>query len=113
MIRCDWNYVRCDRVVGEEVVQNVRWYLGVEGVVLPGKGLGVEAVEPNSPADLVGLKAGMVITEANGVALESNEIMSEVIAASNGVLAVVVLVEGNDDPLTGTIEMTQLVSSKF
>lgn len=113
VVHCNWNYVRSNAVVQGEVVENVRWFLGVEGIVLPGKGLGVEAVEPNSPADQVGLKAGMVITEANGVALESNEIMSEVIAASNGVLEVTVMVEGSDDLLTGTIEMTQVVSSKF
>lgn len=113
VVHCDWQHIRSDAVINGQVVEDVRWFLGIEGVVLPGKGLGIEKVAPDSPADLVGLKTGMVITEANGVSLESNEIMSQVIAESQGVLEVVVMVEGSDEPLGGTIEMTRLASSKF
>jgi S1-C subfamily serine protease len=111
-VQCHWNYVHCNTVIGGQVV-NARWFLGIEGIFLPGKGLGIESVEEGSPAALVGLTSGMVIIEANGVAMESEEAMQQVIAASQGILQVVVLSEGSEQPLQGTIQMLRLVSSNF
>lgn len=113
IVRCDWNYVRCDVVFAGQVVAETRWYLGVEGVFLPGKGLGIESVAEGSPAAVVGLTAGMVIVEANGIAMQTEEAMQQAIAASQGTLNVVVLSEASEQPLQGTIQMVPLASAKF
>lgn len=112
-MRCDWNYVYCDAVIGGQVVENSPWYLGVNGVFLPGKGLGVESVAEGSPAALVGLAAGMVIAEANGIAMETELAMQQAIATSQGILDVVVLSETSEQPLHGTIQMVRLASAGF
>ena len=112
VVRCHWNVVHCDTVIGGQVV-DTRWYLGVEGVFLPGKGLGIESVAEGSPAAQVGLTAGMVIIQANGVALETEEAMQQVIASSQGILQVIVLSETSEQPLQGTIQMMRLASASF
>ncbi|MCP4509021.1 MAG: hypothetical protein GY826_21825, partial [Fuerstiella sp.] len=70
VVICDWNRIHCSTVlhVGAPA-QDVQWYLGMKGLLLPGKGLGIDAVEPGSPAELVGLQPGMVITVCNGIQL--------------------------------------------
>lgn len=113
VVQCHWNVVRCDVVIGGQVVADSRWYLGVEGVFLPGKGLGIESVAAGSPAALAGLTAGMVITEANGVAMQTEEVMQQVIASSQGTLSVILLSEASEQPLQGTIQMVQLASARF
>ncbi len=76
---------------------------------LPGKGLGIESVEPGSPAELVGLAPGMVILEANGIPMVEEEAMSAAIAESQGVLNLVLMMEGDDVQYEATVEMTRLV----
>ncbi len=112
-MKCDWNYVCCDAVIGGQVIEDSRWYLGIEGVFLPGKGLGVESVAEGSPAALVGMTSGMVIIQANGIAMETEEAMQQAIAASQGALNVIVLSEGSEQPLQGTIQMVRLASASF
>ena len=113
VVKCDWNYVCCDAVIGGQVIEDSRWYLGIEGVFLPGKGLGVESVAEGSPAALVGMTSGMVIIQANGIAMETEAAMQQAIAASQGALNVVVLSEGSEQPLQGTIQMVRLASASF
>ncbi|WP_417851200.1 PDZ domain-containing protein [Thalassoglobus sp.] len=109
IVYCDWDYVRCDVVVGGTIVRDARWYLGMQGMFLPGKGLGIESVEPGSPAELVGLAPGMVILEANGIPMVEEEAMSAAIAESQGVLNLVLMMEGDDVQYEATVEMTRLV----
>ena len=113
VVRCHWNVVRCDVVIGGQVVADSRWYLGLEGVFLPGKGLGIESVAEGSPAALVGLTAGMVIVEANGIAMETEAAMQQAIAASQGTLNVILLSEASEQPLQATIQMERLASARF
>ena len=47
----------------------------MKATLLPGVGLGVESVTPGSPADAIGLQAGMVVVGANGVALTDETTM--------------------------------------
>ncbi len=110
--RCHWNVVHCDTVIGGHVV-DTRWFLGVEGVFLPGKGLGIESVTEGSPAALAGLTSGMVIVQANGIAMETEEAMQQAIASSQGFLEVVLISEGNEQPLQATIQMVRLASARF
>lgn len=112
VVHCHWNVVHCDTVIGGHVV-DTRWYLGIEGVFLPGKGLGVENVAEGSPAAAVGLTAGMVIVQANGIAMETEDAMQQAIANSQGILQIVVISEANAQPLQGTIQMVRVASAKF
>ena len=112
VVYCHWNIVHCNTVIGGHTV-NARWYLGIEGVFLPGKGLGIESVAEGSPAAMVGLNAGMVIIEANGIAMETEEAMQQAIANSGGILQIVVIAEGNPQPLQGTIQMVRVPAARF
>lgn len=98
---------------GGLVVEDARWYLGMKGMMLPGKGVGVESVEPDSPAAAAGLAPGMVITKCNGVAITDNDVLAQVIAESGGVLEME-LYEKLDGPLMGTtVEMIRLPAASF
>ncbi len=88
----DWRYVRCHYVVNDRViVHNVRWYLGIKGMVLPGSGFGVEEVAANSPAALAGIQPGHVILRVNGVDLVDQQSFDDVMAQTNGVLQMTIL----------------------
>ncbi len=90
-----------------------RWYLGLGGIVLPGKGLGVETVEANSPADMAGLSSGMVITRCNGSEVIDEATMGEAIAASDGQLLLSVLKSADAEPVELIVEMKKLRSLSF
>lgn len=107
---CHWNVVTCNYIQNGVVVENTRFYLGLTGMVLPGKGLGIETVDANSPAEAAGLKPGMVITRINGVDLTDEAAMKQVIAQSNGRLEMTVLVQADAAPQQVTVQM-RLVSA--
>ncbi|QDV52753.1 PDZ domain-containing protein [Gimesia fumaroli] len=111
---CNYIYPTCDYVAPSGlVVEDARWYLGMKGMMLPGKGVGVESVEENSPAAAAGLAPGMVITKVNGTAIISNEVLAQVIAESGGVLEME-LYEKLDGPLMETtVEMIRLPAASF
>lgn len=114
IIVCDWNRVQCMPVVhGGVQVQEVQWYLGMKGMLLPGKGIGIEAVEPGSPAEQVGLRPGMVITVANGIALVDEASMQEAIRISGGVLQMTLLSEDGSQVLEGAVQMAQVAAVSF
>ncbi|MEO2019414.1 MAG: PDZ domain-containing protein [Fuerstiella sp.] len=114
VITCDWNRVHCSTVlhVGAPP-QNVQWYLGLKGILLPGKGLGIDAVEPNSPAEQVGLRAGMVITVCNGIQLVDEASMQEAIRISGGILQMTLLSADGSQVLEGTVRMTRVAAVAF
>ncbi len=82
-------------------------------MMLPGKGMGIEKVEANSPAALAGLKPGMVITKCNGVAITDEAVFGQVVAESGGVLELEVLDKIDGEPLFGTVQMTRLTTANF
>lgn len=81
--------------------------------MLPGKGMGIETVEANSPAAIAGLTPGMVITKCNGVAITDEVVFGKVVAESGGVLEMEVLEKLDGELLFGTVQMTQLNSANF
>ncbi len=111
---CDWNYVRCDYVVdGTYVQRNARWYLGVKGMILPGTGLGIEEVAAGSPADLAGLRPGLVILECNGIQLLDEQALAEVMKQSGGLLEMQLLDEEQGDQSAVTVKMRRLVTLSY
>ncbi|MAX36236.1 PDZ domain-containing protein [Gimesia sp.] len=111
---CNYVYPTCDYVSpGGQIVEDVRWYLGMKGLMLPGKGIGIESVEANSPADLTGLKPGMVITKCNGVVITDDATFGQVIAESGGVLEMELLESMDGPQLEATVQMTRLPTASF
>lgn len=113
IVHCDWNYVHCDANIGGTIILDARWYLGMKGMFLPSKGLGIESVAPNSPADFAGLTPGMVILEVNGIPMIDETAMGRVIAESRGVLNMILMMEGDELQYEATVEMVQLVVESF
>ncbi len=106
--------MQCDyRTAAGVVVEDVRWFLGVRGLILPAKGLGIELIEADSPADLAGLKQGMIITRINGVALVDEVTMGQVIESSGGLLDMEVLDKLDGTVFKITVQMKRLVTSSF
>jgi hypothetical protein len=113
-VSCHWDYVQCDYVAaGQVVVADARWYLGLKGLLLPGKGLGIEEVTPGSPADAVSLQAGMVIVRCNGVDLVDEQALADVIAQSQGVLRMDLLMNADETPATCVVVMQRIASVDF
>lgn len=111
LITCNWGTVSCCPIVHVgTVAPEVRWYLGLKGILLPGQGLGIEAVEPGSPAALVGLQPGMVLTHCNGIEMTDESAMAEAIRISGGVLNMTLLSADGTQVLEGTVQMTRLAS---
>jgi len=111
---CSWNYVVCDYRLGNgQVVEDTRWYLGVEGMLLPGKGLGVEKVAPGSPADLAGIKPGHVLQVCNRIPLTSEEALASAMQTSNGLLVLQVLAEAEGQVGMVQVQMQRLVSVAY
>lgn len=81
--------------------------------MLPGKGMGIESVEANSPAAIAGLTPGMVITKCNGVAITDEAVFGQVVAESGGVLEMEVLDKIDGEALFGTVQMTRLATASF
>ena len=107
---CDWVRVRCAPVVTVGVAQEADWYLGIKGMLLPGKGLGIDGVEPGSPAELVGLQPGMVMTSCNGIDLVDEDSLAQAIRISGGVLNMTLLSADGTQVLQGTVQMTLIPS---
>ncbi len=120
-VTCHWWYDACPtiqvvapaEIVTAEVdyvtAQETKWYLGISGMVLPGKGLGLEAVEADSPAAEAGLAAGMLITAVNGMPITDAGTLADAIAAStDGLLELEVLVEGYDEAVPATVQMIEM-----
>ena len=114
LVVCDWNRVQCAPVVQAGTpVQDVQWYLGMKGILLPGRGIGIDAVEPNSPAEQVGLRPGMVLTVCNGIPMTDETAMAEAIRISGGVLNMTLLSEDGTQVLEGAVRMIQVASVSF
>lgn len=114
LIVCDWNRVQCAPIVQIGTpVQEVQWYLGMKGMLLPGRGIGIDAVEPNSPAEQVGLRPGMVLTVCNGIPMTDEAAMAEAIRISGGVLNMTLLSEDGTQVLEGTVRMIQVAAVSF
>jgi len=111
----DWNYVTCDYyVAGRPVAVNARWYLGVKGMVLPGKGLGIEEVDANSPAAAAGLAPGMVIVRCNGIELTDDQAVNRAIRAStNGLVQMDVRTADGAEPTPVAVQMIRLASVSY
>ena len=112
-IRYVGSYVTCNATIGGVVVDDVRWRLGLKGILLPGKGLGIEAVEAGSPAEAAGLKPGMVVTIANNIQIADETAMPAAIEASGGVLKLTVLDQADGQAANVTIQMERLVAQNF
>jgi hypothetical protein len=112
-VQCQWQYVTCDyRVNGHVVQADVRWFLGLKGLLLPGQGLGVEEVAPGSPAEAVGLQPGMVITRCNGIDMVDEAALAHAISTSGGVLQMdLLLAEGT--PATCVVVMQRVAAVNF
>jgi hypothetical protein len=110
---CDWNFVTCDYSVGETVVPNTRLYLGVKGMILPNRGLGIESVDPGSPAALAGLQPGHVIVSCNGITLDAPEALQRAISQSGGQVRLSVLTGQDEQPATVDIQMTRLAAVSY
>lgn len=114
LVICDWNRVQCAPVVQVGApVQQVQWYLGMKGMLLPGKGIGIDAVEPGSPAEQVGLRPGMVLTVCNGIPMIDEAAMAEAIRISGGVLNMTILSADGSQVLEGTVRMVQVAAVSF
>lgn len=96
-----------------QLVQDARWYLGISGMFLPGRGIGVEHVEPGSPAAQIGLITGNVITAANGIVLGSDADFEQVLAGSNGLLSLEVVVAEGAAPQVVQLALQNVASSSF
>ncbi|MGI9472246.1 MAG: hypothetical protein ACR2NZ_11965 [Rubripirellula sp.] len=110
---CRWDYVTCDYVIGGQViVADARWHLGLNGLFLPGKGVGIESVAPGSPAAFVGLQPGMVIARCNGINLQNEQVLQQVIAQSHGVLQLDLILNDTGAPATCTVVMQRVPNSQ-
>jgi len=109
-----WDYVTCGYTVpGTTVVVEARWYLGLSGILLPGKGMGIDAVEAGSPAAAAGLAPGMVIVQCNGLDIVDETSMPTAIEQSGGVLNMIVLDTADGTPAEVTVVMQRLVAQSF
>ena len=114
VIICDWNRVQCSTVIQVGLpAQDVQWYLGMKGILLPGKGIGIDSVEANSPAAMIGLQPGMVITVCNGIELIDETAMQEAIRISGGVLQMTLLSADGSQVLEGVAVMTRVATVNF
>lgn len=100
-----------DFIEGEVALD--KWYLGLSGIVLPAKGLGIETIEESSPAADSGLEVGMVITHCNGVELTDLSVLKETIAISGGVLALQTIESGDSEAQEIIVQMTKLDIGTF
>jgi len=74
-------------------VSETVWYIGLKGMILPDTGLGIEEVDPDSPAAQAGLEAGMVIISCNDIQITEEADMQQAIEASGGTLTMIVQLE--------------------
>lgn len=95
------------------MIQDARWYLGLKGTLLPGKGIGIEEIDAGSPAELAGLAPGMVITHCNGWEVLAEADFPSAIEQSGGLLQLTVLENANAQPAVVTIPMQRLVTTSY
>ena len=115
---CRWNYVICpQRVVvingTEQVLQQVSYYLGISGSIMPGVGFGIQEVKQNSPGALAGLVAGDVIVLVNGVQMTSEEVLLHAMQESGGVIDLEVLTQASNTQSTVRVVAEQMRTSSF
>jgi len=102
---CNWQVVYCPST---PICDASRWYLGMDGMIVPDTGMGVENVKPNSPAALAGLRPGQMIVGVNGQRMVSEEVLIEAIATSDGHLVFAVLVDGSDEPVEIVVHLRRI-----
>lgn len=120
-MQCHWWYDWCPRIrycAPTEIVTysvnyieaaDVKWYLGMTGMFLPGQGFGIESVETDSPAAAAGLATGMVIISVNGMPVTDTATMAEAVATStDGLLQLEVIVEAGAESQMADVQMIQI-----
>jgi hypothetical protein len=111
VVVCNWHHITCAPIVHIGVqVQPVQWYLGMKGILLPGQGIGIDAIEPGSPAEQVGLQPGMVLVNCNGIDMVDEAAMQQAVATSGGILKMTLLSGDGGQLLEGVVQMTQVSS---
>lgn len=85
----------------------------MKGILLPGKGIGIDSVEPGSPAEAVGLQPGMVLVNCNGIDMVDEAAMQRAIAISGGVLQMTLLSADGQQTLAGVVRMVRVASVSF
>lgn len=108
-----YSYVTCGVRLPSGVVVDTRWYLGLNGMLLPGKGFGIERVDSGSPAERAGLTPGMVITHCNGIDLVDENSFPAAVEQSGGVLRMTVLDKVDGQPASISVAMERLATSSF
>ena len=95
IVACNFFHCTVPEVIlpGGEIVNDAIWYLGLKGMVLPESGLGIDEVDPDSPAVQAGLEAGMVIISCNEIEITEEADMQRAIESSGGILAMIVQLE--------------------
>jgi len=111
IVSCE--YIQCGipEVIlpGGEIINDAVWYLGLKGMVLPESGLGIDEVDPDSPAALAGLTAGMVIVSCNDMQITQESDMQQAIETSGGILTIIVQLEDGSQAET-VVEMVRVSS---
>ncbi len=114
VVVCNWHHITSAPIVHAGVqAQPVQWYLGMKGILLPGKGIGIDTVEPGSPAEQVGLQPGMVLINCNGIDMLDEAAMQQAVATSGGVLKMTLLSTDGSQTLEGVVQMTQVAAVSF
>ena len=80
---------------------------------MPGKGLGIEAIEKDSPAYVAGLEPGMVITRCNDIDIVDDEKLGEAIMTSGGVLRMELLDAIDGEPIETNVVMKKLIKVAY
>ncbi len=110
----NWSYISCPQIIYNGIVQpKCTWYLGVTGMILPGSGLGIDSVAAGSPAELAGIRPGMVISTINEIALTSEAEMQRAITSSGGLLNLVVVTAADQEPVAITVQMALVTSVRY
>lgn len=110
----DWTYYTVPATVVDQVTNpEIQWYLGMKCALVPGRGLGIEDVTPNSPAELAGLTPGMFILAANGIQIESEASMPIAIDQSGGLLGLDVLVSDAAEVVRVDVTLQPVAVSHF
>jgi hypothetical protein len=89
------------------------WYFGCDVVMVPGIGYGVAAVTPNSPAALVGIKQGDMITQVSDQTPEDDGLLATAVQQSNGQLNLTVLRDGSDEAEAMQIALRRIQKSSL
>ena len=76
-------------------------------MMLPESGLGIDAVDPDSPAAQAGLEKGMVIISCNEIRITAEADMNRAIETSDGTLTMIVQLEDGSQG-EAVVEMVQV-----